>query len=350
MPVTCAACRLPDDTKLSISCFKCKLDYHLLCVNLMPTDANIGWTCPSCHCKVRKGDNTPVRSTTSHDSGSSNITTRKKTITSLPLDSPVCESSCATMILAESSGTTLILAEIKLMRQDLQDLKLQLSVVTDNIAHCNKRLDDFELRLEASDERVRNIGNSQPDVAKLQETVSQLEEQLITQAQLTLRNELEIIGLPETPNENLQHIILVAAGKLGENLRDCDIDWVERTGPKPPQNRNQEGFRSRPVVVHFVRRALRDSVLRAVKARRNFSTSDMEIPGPSAKVYFNERLTKNGRILFREARQKAKQNGFRHCWTRNGVIHIRREEGRAAISIRNQADLDRHLALVANPM
>ncbi|CAG5051590.1 unnamed protein product [Parnassius apollo] len=45
-----------------------------------------------------------------------------------------------------------------------------------------------------------------------------------------MRNEVEIVGIPENLGENLNYTILVAATKLGVDLEDKDLDWVTRVG------------------------------------------------------------------------------------------------------------------------
>lgn len=335
--ITCEACQLTDDTKSSTKCAKCGLLYHLHCVNLTAEDATLDWLCPSCSSKVRRGDNTPARPPTPQHSGSSNVTTRKKPTIFLSSDEP-------------TASNFQILAEIKLMRQDIFDLKQQLNSVSDNLAQCNRHIQELELRSESHNQRIQLIEMSQPEITILQEKTILLEDQLRVQTQAVLRNEVELIGLPETPNENLCHILLTASCKLGGDLQERDIDWAERSGPLPTQNRNLDRQRSRPVVVRFVRRAQRDAFLRAAKLRHNLSTSDLELPGPAGRIYFNERLTKAGRALFRETRTRARVHGFRHCWTKNGTIHIRKEEGRSAIPIRSQSDMDRHLPATDNPV
>ncbi|CAB3243313.1 unnamed protein product [Arctia plantaginis] len=95
------------------------------------------------------------------------------------------------------------------------------------------------------------------------------------------------------------------AAKIGVELSDNEIDWIERVGPKrPPPEINQskpEQKLPRPVVVRLQRRNKRDLTLKAAKTRRNLTTTDLELNGPDLKVFFNERLTKENRNLFRAA-------------------------------------------------
>lgn len=358
MTDTCEACRAPIGTKPNIRCKKCSRLFHLLCVDLPSADLTnelkSKWICTTCHSKTRKGNsNTPVQSTSqkSTSAGRDNVTLRAKNeATHSPKDS--------------SSEVSLILAEVRLLRQDMNDVKHQLKEATERsnqrmdefecmlrehkqrfeeITGKNKsKMDEFDLSLYASVLRITGLEEAQPDVSCLNERISKLEEAFQIRTQQSLRNELEIVGVPEAQNESLTHIIRVAATKIGEDIQEHDLDWVERVGPRPPHS-NKEGQRSRLIVVRFVRRDKRDAFLKAAKARRNVSSSDFNISEQAGKVYFNERLTKSSRQIFQAARRRTMQCGFKYCWTRNGAVFIRKEDGRPAIPIRSHSDLDRHL-------
>ncbi|KOB53709.1 Uncharacterized protein OBRU01_25378 [Operophtera brumata] len=206
-------------------------------------------------------------------------------------------------------------------------------------------MDNFDQRLTSSEQRIRAVENLKPSYDDLKLAVVQLQGQMQSQAQSYLRNELEIVGIPESNNENLHHTVLATAQKLGLVLEVGDIDWIDRAGP--PRTRIQPGNqpqRSRPVVVRLLRRTKREEIIKAARVRKNLNTTDVGVAGPAVKLFVNERLTKEGRLFFREVRLRAQQCDVKYCWLRNGVTYIRKEEGKAAISIRTSEDLERHLA------
>ncbi|CAH2102176.1 unnamed protein product [Euphydryas editha] len=131
--------------------------------------------------------------------------------------------------------------------------------------------------------------------------------------------------------------------KVGVELEDRDIDSISRVGPRifSTSSSQVKAKLLRPVVVRLLRRLTRDQILKAAKSRRNITSTDLEIPGNPLKVYFNERLTRENRISFREARIKAKEKGYAYCWTSQGSLFVRQSEGKAAIPIRSREDLNR---------
>jgi hypothetical protein len=56
------------------------------------------------------------------------------------------------------------------------------------------------------------------------------------------------------------------------------------------------------------------------------------------KIYINDNLTREQAALFYKTRQFKKQNGYRHAWTEDGTIFIRKEDDEA-IEIKSEEDL-----------
>lgn len=328
----CAGCLKEISRKdKSIRCTRVtcnKLFHKDICIGgRAPKDSEIAnWICPQCKCESKRGgDNssTPVRADlqpSASDTADENITYRAKKVQALTV-------------------------EIHLLREDMSALRKNMDSST---AIMNERFDDVIKRLTASDERVAFLeARYEAENSALTSRVAKLEGELNLQAQRSLRNQMEIIGLPETTNENLHHIVMVAAKKVGVDLKDEQIDWAERSGParaNPTQYKTIQGtvttkVQHRPVVVCLTRRAVRDELLKAARARNSTTALDVGVGNQPVKLYFNERLTRENRLLFRESRIRSTQAGFKYCWTSNGFINIRRREGSAAIRIRNYEEL-----------
>lgn len=254
-----------------------------------------------------------------------------------------CPDCCA----LPKSGTDLagFTNELRNLTKEITSLKQQLEDVTKSISYCHTRLDEIVASVKASDNRLKSLEKRDSEVISLQATVARLEEELHTQRQSYMKNEIELIGIPEALNVTLHHAVNIVAQKLGVNLKEDDIDYITRTGPRrtsPIAGRPDEiqGM-SRPVVVRLLRRTKRDELVQASKSRRNLSTTDLQIPGTARKIYLNERLTKENRQLFREARIRSKKGGYAFCWCNNSAIYVREKEKKPAVCIRSYKDLDR---------
>ena len=60
----------------------------------------------------------------------------------------------------------------------------------------------------------------------------------------------------------------------------------------------------------------------------------------TTQIFVNENLTRFRKNLLWRTKQKAKDNGFKYVWTRNGNICVRFSENCDAIMIKNEQDLD----------
>lgn len=336
----------------------------------MPSDDEVStWICPKCKCDLKKGgDNsaTPVRGVPSQNSDSGEAAKPPKAQKALskteksdaargapPQSLDACEagkklkgkqkapSETEKMDLATLAG------EMRSLRSMVDGFKSHFEkVISDSVAKLDERFGEMLARLSANEEKTAHI-ISENQSLKMQ--IAELENRLQSQSQSSHRNEVEIIGLHETPSENLSHLVLVAAKKVGVDLKYEDIDWIERAGPR--RNKNTEAAESsthnsksnlpRPIVVRFTRRTARDQFLKSAKSRKSFMAGDLDdtIPNPTAKIYFNERLIREKRKLFRETRARAKAAGYKYCWTRNGLIYIRRKDDSPAVQIHNIDEL-----------
>ncbi|XP_046976633.1 uncharacterized protein LOC124542787 [Vanessa cardui] len=171
------------------------------------------------------------------------------------------------------------------------------------------------------------------------EEIAHLKSELNDRDQSCLTNDVEITGITERAGENLPHILGLVACKIGVQIDEKDVVYVERSGPRPAHVENSERLRPRPIVVRLARRALREQLLRAARVRRGADSSSFEIDKEPKRFYINERLTRANRFLFFKAREEGHKNGWRYVWTRGGRIYARRSKETAAHRIRSEDDL-----------
>ncbi|CAG9136278.1 unnamed protein product [Plutella xylostella] len=299
----------------------------------MSTSRQKLWVCPSCCAKTKKGGdntNTPIRG--SNESSNLNVAPRNK-----PIAPPSQKNE-------ENSGNELkeLTGEVRRLTQLISSLKDKLDEATQSLSKCHVRLEELASSMVAADDRIRKLEIRDLELSELKSSVVLLNQQLNSQAQNHLKNEIEISGLPENTNENLNHTVLLISKKIGVELQDREIDWVTRVGPRrlPLSGENKSNF-PRPVVVRLLRRSLRDQMIKAAKSRKNLNSSDFDIQGATLKVFLNERLTKENRLLFREARILSKEKNYAYCWINQGNIYVRQKEGKPAKHILCHEDLER---------
>lgn len=340
----CFACNVYTEEHERVKCSICPLVYHNLCVGV--TSAGLknlhDWQCPSCINKQPKTDksNTPIRNLSSNTSTARAASVFQEGIVSADLmDLRTYIETCNEKVRADLSQISTSLASLT------TEFKEKFAKMEEKIGKIH------ELETELSEAKKRITELESQHVVYMKASIQQLESSVNKQNQYNLRNEIEIAGVDESESESLQHIATLVSKKVGVNLKEEDVDEITRVGPKRGSNSRQAPSKDllpRTIVVKLVRRTKRNEILQAAKIRRNL-TSDGIVEGPSKKLYINERLTKDTRLLFRDARQRSRQHGFRFCWIRDGTIQIRQEEKRPAITIRSSDDLDKHLGPMSAP-
>lgn len=338
----CNACNKNIVTLLYMECSKCNELYDLECLSI-PTESFQGytdqhkatWVCPTCICsKPKVGDtSTPIRLL--------NNTFTSDTINNIR-GSRGKQRSLQTKETEEPTIAE-VMNELRLLRQDIMDVKSQLTTVSTTLS---QKIEEYDRKLEAKDIEIRC----------LQSSINDLQIRINDQEQHNVRSEMEIMGVPEQSNENLAHMLHVISNKIGVSVHGLELDEIRRVGPKRTQSiTSTEEQTSRPIVVKFLHKSKRDEFLTAAKARRNLSAGDI-VEGSKAKIYFNERLSNLNRQLFREAKIRSRLHNFEFCWVRNGTIYIRKagsSNGKRlpALPIRSHNDIDMRIgpAAVAPP-
>lgn len=93
-------------------------------------------------------------------------------------------------------------------------------------------MDQIVDTLQATDARVKRLEQRDQEVITLKASVLELQTELNLQAQNTLRNEIEIAGIPEIQKEDLKRTVFLAAIKLGVDLEEGDLNFITRVGAR----------------------------------------------------------------------------------------------------------------------
>jgi len=143
------------------------------------------------------------------------------------------------------------------------------------------------------------------------------------------KHNLEIHGIPERENEDLE-VIVEELGKAVEvEIEYSDIDHRLPSKLKP-----------RLIIVKFKSYNDKSNLYQARwKLRSYVEDPDANLNG-AQKIYINENLTSTRKRLFAEVRKRAKQYHWHTASTKDGNIFVRKEKGGKAQKITRQADLE----------
>ncbi|KAK3741202.1 hypothetical protein QZH41_009453 [Actinostola sp. cb2023] len=113
------------------------------------------------------------------------------------------------------------------------------------------------------------------------------------------KHNLEIHGVPEDNDEDLDEVVIKLAEIVGVEADEDDIDIVHRL---PSRSKGP-----RPVIVKFRSHKVKSQLYMARRNLRGVTSFDSSLNGAKA-VYINENLTSTRRKLFGEVRKRAKLN------------------------------------------
>lgn len=223
--------------------------------------------------------------------------------------------------------------EIRDLNKSIEDLKRELRAdfctLKESVKFCNDTCDDVneikneikELRKEV--QRLTKQNNDLPaENQMLNEKINELE-------QYQRSNNLEIQGVPE---EGDAYDVVKRIGALvGEPIVDTDVDICHRVPTFRPREKN--------IVVRFVQRSKRDTVLKKCK-KQKITTKDLDYGGEIRAVYVNEHLTSANKKLMGAARAQKKKAGWMFAWSSGGKIFAQKDERSDRIRIARMSDVD----------
>ncbi|CAG9795230.1 unnamed protein product [Diatraea saccharalis] len=341
--VKCGACGKFLSAAETVRCIKCSGSFHKACVAIPESASVKGWICPGCKIKIPREDNTStplkgISATYGAPASPSQLDDTAHNVTE------EFRMDLAMEIRAFRNELSALRAEVRECRTEILDLKVILNSYDEKISSMETRIMALETK------------NNNPTSAMetLEVAVTELKAQLNTRDQELLSSDINITGIPERSGENIMSIIRVMAVKLGVDLDDRDVTRVERVGSTRRDRVSGGGessasggdfdvadHRPRTVAVRFARQTVREQWLRAARVRRVLTSGDLEIPGPTRRIYVNERLTRLNARLFYLARQAGLRCQWKYVWTRNGRILARKTDGQKIVQIRSECDVAR---------
>ena len=217
----------------------------------------------------------------------------------------------------------------------LEQLQASMKLIS-TIATTNKE-EMTQLRNEntAMSEEIRelkeNAGNNNNN-ENLEKKIEDLRSKVEEIDQYLRVNNLEFVGLPapnETAGETEESIIVNACNSLAGIsvvVRPEDIDISHSLHSNRRDNK--------PVhIAKFVSRKTKFAILTAKRSDLN-----KQFKFRNQDLYINEHLSKTNRGLFAAANEKKRLLGYKHLWTKAGVVNMRKTDQSDVIVIKKESD------------
>ena len=152
---------------------------------------------------------------------------------------------------------------------------------------------------------------------------------------------VKILGIPElvASETALQTTTLCVKifNKMGAETTIHDIDIAHRVKPRNASSR------PKPIICKFTRRLAREEVMNRRADVSHVASLEVGLPESASlrDAMIVDHLTPNTQELFSAAKTFKDQHEFKFCWTKKGLVYLRRTEDSRPIKIKNSCDLQR---------
>ena len=152
---------------------------------------------------------------------------------------------------------------------------------------------------------------------------------------------VEITGIPVLPDENCKSIVFKIGKLMGvDDIKYKSIDVSHRL-------MSDSAEKIPPINARFISRTERDAYY---SKRSGLKLADITNIGfkktnvtakSNNKIYINESLSIDTKIMFKDCRAVCARLGYRHCFTSGGVIYIKRDQTSQRIRINTTDDFNK---------
>lgn len=333
-------------------CSSCRLTFHFHCVSLaevgwrrLGSDRQGTWICPEC--KITPQLNSPKpqlpeKPNTQEDT-SNNVSSLQKieailqTLIKLPEQVEQLRSDLNNMA---SGMKTQIMDEFNTRFEEIE-AKLEI------VETFKKERNVLTIKLNKHEERISSLEKIFKDreelIKELQIKTSVLEREYNRSQQQNRFLNIEIVGIPEKPDEDLPQLLLKIATSINANIAREDIEFITRVQPLQSQ-----AGKPKRIIAKLNNRHAKDNIIanfRKINKSKGITSNDLGFEGNSTKVFINEHLTIANKILLNNCRKRAKEQDIKFVWVKNCSVYMRHHEKSPSAAITSDEDLEKFLNL-----
>ncbi|XP_030031483.2 uncharacterized protein LOC115448251 [Manduca sexta] len=229
-----------------------------------------------------------------------------------------------------------ILKDIQGKVSTLPGLRKQLNHIMESMSLLSDKYDTLLAEHEESKKKIIHLEKSFITISNknvyLEKCNIVLEQRLDKFDQTSRKHNLEIVGIEQLPNENIQALIKTLGDMLEVNT--TDIEWVSRL----PQRKSCD--KPAPIKVGFTVNGTnaRDAWLSQRRKLAEISSCDVTGGSQKYKIYLNEDLTKPTRELLWKTKKQLRGT-YKYIWVHNGKILVKKGDGDKSILIQSEGDI-----------
>lgn len=204
---------------------------------------------------------------------------------------------------------------MQFISQQYEDIMGGQNQIKDNIVGMEAQINNLTAQLKEKDAIIKD----------LQSRIADLE-------QYTRKNNIEIHGVSETRDEDVEEIVCNIGRAIGVNITEKDIEAAHRV----PTRRKDT---PQPIIVRFQSRKVKNQVMakRKVNITNRQALNQENVSERNVVIY--EQLSPFFKDLRWKAKQKAKEKDWKYVWPSGGKLWARKDENSREIRITCESDL-----------
>lgn len=226
-------------------------------------------------------------------------------------------------------------AERVRLRKDITDIKTKIEDVKRTNIEIEKSMDFISNKFEEAMVKIDTLEN---ESRKNRAQIQILQEKLDSFERTSFKSTIEMRNFPAKDKETINDLtsFIINTGKaLDLDVQPSEIRDAWRLPGKPGSNRT--------ILAEFTTVATKAKFLQQTRSfnqsrsgENKLNTEHIGIAGKRSPVYISEHLTSASRKLYYMAREFAKENKYKFCWTSHGRIFLRKEENSKQIIIKSE--------------
>lgn len=220
---------------------------------------------------------------------------------------------------------------LKEIRDRLGKIEEKTERIENKIKDQNKIISKMEAVLEEVTQMKKEIDLIKVKNMELTRKINTLEKGEEQTERKMIRNKMEIIGIPESPMENIKELVMLIANQTEVKVSGEDIGTCYR-------EKNRSGKEGR-IIAEFRNSQIRDKIMVYAK-KKKLRLKDINREPADRNVYVNELLTKKTREIFYHAKQIVRDKKWSKIWIYAGTVHIKQENTGNQIKVESMDEVE----------
>lgn len=315
---TCKRCDV--EARDGATCVACKAKFDFPCAGITEAgwrklgERKSTWKCQSCKA-------TPVASP---QTGCLKAPPANSETIMLELQSLSSKMEALPALIESVKAIQSELAELKTIRHEVSEMKSSFESYGQEIKLLANRVSGVEDEIEAM-KKAREV------MVNLQDRIVQLENRQSENEQRSRMNNIEIKGVPTSKDEDLFAVMAKIGEVIGFHVQKDQINYIARVPTRNDQtNKN--------IICSVHNSYLKNDFIAAAKKLKNLSAGDLGLQGNN-RVYINDHLTLENKLLLNKTKAQANERGFEHVWVRGCKILVRKNSSSPKHCIKTEQDL-----------